>query len=229
MNHSQELDQLFTALAKFHKDVPEIKHDASVTVRTKKGGSYTFSYATLGNIQNVTKPVLSKHGLSVTQLVGVAGSVMTVIGHESGQYLATSPFSIKPDSDEDKEPTPQEVGSTITYAKRYQLAGALNIDAEKDDDGNHGSGNTIEQESVPAKRSKKEDPKPKAKKEEPKAKDEPEPTVEEDDGSPEAFLESVETKADLVAWWQEKLNGDDEEEFRTKYMKQVMEKLKVLS
>lgn len=37
--------------------------------------------------------------------------------------------------------TPQDVGSLITYAKRYQLAGFLGISSDIDDDGNQASQN----------------------------------------------------------------------------------------
>lgn len=252
MKHSEQVDKLFQAYVKFKAECPEVVHDATVSVTTKNGGSYTFSYATLGNIQRTTTPVLVENGLSVMQLVGEGGKVTTILLHESGQYISSPEFGIEPKTDlvdgVREQPTPQEIGSTVTYAKRYQLAGVLDIDAMKDDDGNHGSGNQITDEQLRQPIAKDKKPKgtnPKKTKEEPKvekdktsksktdldesqssSKEEEAPVSEVDD---DKFIESVKTKDELIKWWGEKINGEQEEHYRTNYMKKVMEKLKELA
>lgn len=231
MKHSENLDKLFDAYVKFQDECPEVVHDSKVKVKTKKGGQYTFSYATLGNIQRTTTPVLTKHGLSVLQLVGVDGGVTTVLLHKSGQFLESDVFSIVPKTDEGELPTPQEIGSSVTYAKRYQLAGMLNIDAMKDDDGNHGSGNEITQEQVQQPVTKK--PKPTKKSQSSpkpdKVESKPEPTTKVDDADADGFIASVKTKDELIKWWGSKINGENEEYYRTNYMKVVMGRLQELS
>lgn len=221
---TEQLDQLFSAFAKFQAECPDITHDAVVKVRTKKGGQYEFSYATLGNIQRTTKPYLTKHGLSVIQLVS-NGGVETILAHESGQFIESGTFVIEVPTEEDEVPNPQDVGGAVTYAKRYQLAAMLNVDAMKDDDANSASGNEIvaEKSSTPPPEPVK---KPKKKAPVKKAKPEPEPVEEGDD---DAFIDSVESKTDLIKWWQEKISGEQEEHYRANYMAKVMSKLKELS
>lgn len=231
MTHSEQVDKLFKAFIKFKANCPEVVHDATVKVKTKKGGTYTFSYATLGNIQRTTTPTLVENGLSVMQMVGDNGKVTTILLHESGQYISTPEFGIIPKTDEGELPTPQEIGSSVTYAKRYQVSGVLDIDAMKDDDGNHGSGNEITQETERQPTQKKKvDPKP-TKSSQSSPKEEPDPEGNDPNLSSDAdeFIQSVKTKKALIDWWGEKINGDEEEHYRTNYMKPVMEKLKDLS
>jgi hypothetical protein len=93
-------------------------------------------YADLAEILNTSRPVLSKHGLSIVQMPGFEDgkvSVETVLMHESGQWIANT--LLGPCSKLD----PQGVGSAITYYRRYSLAAFAGI-AQEDDDGSAASG-----------------------------------------------------------------------------------------
>ena len=72
------MKELYKALAAFQQEVPTIYKNA-------KGYSYTF--ADLGEINDVIKPKLAKHGLGYAQpLVGT--TVKTIIFHaESGESI----------------------------------------------------------------------------------------------------------------------------------------------
>ena len=89
-------------------------------------------YADLGAVIETCKPVLSKHGLAVSQLVegedGQAG-VTTMLLHESGEFISTS--LIVPISGSNIS---QEAGKTITYLRRYGLAAILGLYADEDND-----------------------------------------------------------------------------------------------
>lgn len=131
MEKSEQLDQLFTALAQAQS---EIKHATMDCINPH----YKNKYASLKSLVDVAKPVLAKYGLTVVQLAGPSDqrsvSMTTVIGHKSGQYIAeTSPMPTKSDN-------PQSVGSSLTYARRYGLAAALGIVSDEDDDANLGAG-----------------------------------------------------------------------------------------
>lgn len=137
MDKSDNINELAKALSDFQKGMKPIDKNAIVEVTTKKGGKYSFKYATLDNIVDSIREPLAKAGLSYSQLVGEDGSVTTILMHASGQYLSTS-LTLKPT---EAEVTPQVIGSVITYAKRYQLASILGLSTEDDDDANTGSGN----------------------------------------------------------------------------------------
>ena len=123
MKLSEKTDKLFQALTQFQKDCPNIEKNAKVNVKDKSGKFlYSFEYATLGEILSKTRDTLAENGLSVTQSVGTEG-VRTIIAHESGQWMVTDKLQIDLEGDE------QDQGSSITYKKRYQLAGALRLDA----------------------------------------------------------------------------------------------------
>lgn len=134
MVKSETIKELATALAKFQAAVPRIDLDREVEVSTKTGGKYKFKYATFANIIDKIKQPLSDNGLSFTQLVNEDGGVTTILMHSSGEYISST-LVIK------GENTPQGIGSTITYSKRYALSSILGICADDDDDANAGQGN----------------------------------------------------------------------------------------
>lgn len=125
MRHSEQINELATALAKFHTTAPHIDLDGKANV-----GSYGYKYATLPQILSKVRPILSECGLSVLQLVGEGGSVETILTHTSGQWIASDPVRLP-----SKDNSPQGYGSAISYAKRYSLSAILALAAEEDDDG----------------------------------------------------------------------------------------------
>ena len=127
------LGPLAEALAKAQAEFPPVTRSKTVTVRTKTGGSYTFSYAPLDAILGAVGPALTKHGLALVQMLD-GGALVTLLMHESGASL------------EGRAPLPpmddiQSFGSAITYLRRYAIQALLGIAAEEDDDGNRASGN----------------------------------------------------------------------------------------
>jgi hypothetical protein len=138
MEHSESIGALASALAKAQGEI-ENAH------KTSDNPFFRSKYADLAEIINTARPVLAKHGLSVVQIPGMDGgsvSVETVLLHESGEWL--SGVSAAPMSKQYKKdggelpPSPQAVGSSITYLRRYSLA-ALCAIAQEDDDGNAAS------------------------------------------------------------------------------------------
>jgi hypothetical protein len=103
-------------------------------------------YASLGAIIAGARPVIAKHGLSVSQLTfgeeGVAG-VETVLMHTSGEWISSS-ISM-PIGDEKGKSNAQVAGSIVTYLRRYSLASMLGIYSDED-----GDGNKVELERKPA-------------------------------------------------------------------------------
>lgn len=123
---------LAAALAAFQADIPSVVKGATATVQTKAGGSYKYSYADLAVINPLVLPKLALHGLSWTAkptLMGPEFVLMYKLMHESGEaeegvYPLPDPGSL----------TAQELGSAITYARRYALCAVTGIAPGGDDD-----------------------------------------------------------------------------------------------
>lgn len=122
---------LATALAKVQAALPTLERDRTVEVAQKSGATYSFSYATLGNLSAAILPLLAQHGLSFTALPGTGPDgkmcLRYYLMHESGQAL-TGEFPISGDGGI------QMIGGRITYARRYCLAAITGMAADEDDE-----------------------------------------------------------------------------------------------
>jgi hypothetical protein len=113
--------KIYSALAKFADIVKPIEKDASNPFFKSK-------YATLSHIQEVIKPHLKASGLILVHAVTGDSVTSTVYAVEDGSSVSSAfPFILG---------KPQENGSAVTYAKRYNTAALLNLDTDADDDGN---------------------------------------------------------------------------------------------
>ena len=96
-------------------------------------------YALLKDIINQTRPVLSRHGLSLNWDVQTEGSVVRVTARlkHTGGYQETTQISLAPDTSGSKA-GPQAIGSSQTYGQRYtaQAILGLSLGDDVDDDGN---------------------------------------------------------------------------------------------
>lgn len=59
-------DNIFSALSAFQGENPEIVQSKKVSFKDNKGGTVEYSYAPLDEILKTIRPLLAKHGLSVT-------------------------------------------------------------------------------------------------------------------------------------------------------------------
>ncbi len=137
---SPSLGALAKALAAATGEFGQINKDRTVQVRSDKG-SYTFAYATLGEIVDATRPALSRHGLVCVQMLAQAGQrtvLVTRLLHESGEWMEGC-APVQPAGQ-----GPQALGSAVTYMRRYAYTALLGVVADDDDDGNAGQGNKAE-------------------------------------------------------------------------------------
>lgn len=123
--------ELATALVAFQKELPKVGKDKTATVRHKEGGgSHSYTYTDLGTLTHTVVPLLVKHGLAFTTGGRATESGYELVGtliHESGQFIESSlPIYGR---------QPQEIGSAITYARRYLLGAMTGVVTEDDDDG----------------------------------------------------------------------------------------------
>ncbi len=129
MKTSEEIDKISAAIVAAQAEIGHALKDA-------KNPHFKSEYATLESVIDTVKPALTKNKLGVIQApVMIEGNVTALVTrfiHESGQfYEICSPLiSIKN--------TMQDLGSAITYQRRYSLASFLGV-AQSDDDGNAAS------------------------------------------------------------------------------------------
>lgn len=122
--------------------------------RTANVGSYSYSYADLGDALGAVRPVLAQHGLAVVQPVyGEPGtiSVQTVIVHRSGERFESPWLTVAVP----QQGGSQAVGSAITYARRYSLMATLGLGTD-DDDGAAASTGPARTPSAPVRRPQSE-------------------------------------------------------------------------
>jgi len=136
---SENIGDLASALAKAQAEVGTVHKDSA-------NPFFRSSYASLAAVWEATRPILSKHGLSIVQLPShdEAGYyVETMLMHGSGQWIKSRTY-MKPAKDD-----PQGIGSLISYARRYALQ-AVTMVCPDDDDGEAAMGrnNNAQQKPV---------------------------------------------------------------------------------
>lgn len=129
-----EPNGLAQALVEFQKEEVSFSKTKEAKVKTKTGGEYTYKYADLSDILPAVRPLLAKHGLSWSSTPTRADDGALVLRyrllHVSGEAEAAEmPLGVSADC------KPQELGSAITYARRYAITAQLNLATEEDDDG----------------------------------------------------------------------------------------------
>lgn len=138
---SESIAKLVAALAKAQKVITAPTKNREVTVTPRSGGSsYKFSYTTLDALIDHVREPLTENGLWFVQTTEgtPAGFVLkTTLLHDSGEWIAGEIPMVDPGSN-------QQLGSALTYQRRYALAGILGIASDSDDDANGADGNAVE-------------------------------------------------------------------------------------
>ncbi len=125
------MSEITKALIKFKKAAPSIIKDKTAKVISKRTGKeYHYSYAGLPEVMDAIDPILSECGLFLTQVFDKENGstlLITRVMHEAGELIASTielPINGL---------APQEVGSVITYYRRYSALAILGLAAEDDD------------------------------------------------------------------------------------------------
>ena len=129
---TQPTGTLAAALAAVQAHLPDVHKGETAVVPTKTGGKYTYTYASLSDISRAILPLLGANGLAwlAKPLVRPDGRVVLEykLLHSSGeQEMGEYPLPASG--------SPQELGSAITYARRYALCSVTGIAPDDDDDG----------------------------------------------------------------------------------------------
>lgn len=122
---SEQINEIAAALAKAQGEM-------SNAVMNRTNPHFKSKYADMASVLDAIRKPLAVHGIAFSQAVEIrqGGQVLvTKLIHSSGQWLG-SEFPL---------PTTariQEMGSALTYARRYSLAAIVCNSADEDDDAN---------------------------------------------------------------------------------------------
>jgi hypothetical protein len=124
-----QVSELVKALAAAQADFPPIeKHQEN-----KHFGS---KYADLAACLNAVRPTLAKHGIALVQVVEEnehGTTLVTKLLHEAGELVSTMPLPMDGLNS-------QQIGSMMTYARRYSALAICGVHpVDDDDDGNAAS------------------------------------------------------------------------------------------
>lgn len=137
-----ETPTLAAALVKFQAEMPTVGKDRTAKVPTKNGGEYSYTYAGLADIVKAAMPILTKHGLSFSCCPRRTDQgdydIVGVLLHTSGEKLEGAlPV---------QGATAQQIGSSLTYGRRYLFGCMTGLVTDDDDDG------TLANQAPPAER-----------------------------------------------------------------------------
>jgi hypothetical protein len=125
------------AMAAFQRDCPAIKRSETAKIETRGGGSYSYTYAPLGEIMATILPVMGPLGLTVsyrTRFDGGRVIAAAIISHEEGHSENSGEVSMPIGAGATGANPAQCVGISSTYAKRYALLAVLGLSPEDDPD-----------------------------------------------------------------------------------------------
>lgn len=129
---SADISKLAEALSKMQGSIGSIPKNKSAKIPTKSGTTYSYTYADLAGIWDAIRVSMSQNGLSISQSFVEQDDhiqMITLLMHNSGQWIKSSLKIIT------NGLKIQEIGSAMTYNRRYALSAILGIAADDDDDG----------------------------------------------------------------------------------------------
>lgn len=132
------------ALAALQAELPTVAKSKRANV-----GQYGYTYADLSDVSEAVMPLLSKHGLAFTappRRTEHGYFLVGILMHESGEFIEGD-YPLTGNQ-------PQQIGSAITYGRRYLLGCMTGVVTDDDDDGH------LAQEAATKKRAKAETSEP---------------------------------------------------------------------
>jgi hypothetical protein len=104
----------------------EAKSEIGKVVKNAKNPHFKNNYADINAIIETVEPVLIKHGLVLIQPIESGNVVTRIIDAATGEVLESA-MPLSPTAN------PQQMGSQITYYRRYTLQSLLSLQAEDED------------------------------------------------------------------------------------------------
>lgn len=137
--------QFYDAMSVLQDQMPTIKKEGEIKVN----GTLRSKYARFEDILSATKPLLKEHGFSVAFKSNFVEGELEITGtlsHRAGHHESTTmrlPFD-----DSGAKNKVQQIGSSVSYGKRYVYCMLLNINVSDEDDDGEGAdpNNTLEKQ-----------------------------------------------------------------------------------
>src|SRR5262245_21670080 len=141
----------FEAMAAFQAECDEIPKSRHADVRTKSGSRYSYNYAALDEIGPIVRPVLAKHGLTLTwrhdQSTDTHAAAVAIVTPKLGHSETSGAVLIPVDQPDSARMNPaQYMGSLLTYARRYSAVAVLGLTPRGEDDDAQGGDDSAEHE-----------------------------------------------------------------------------------
>ena len=152
-------ENIFEALSAFQGENPEITRSSKVSFKDKNGNTVEFMYAPLDEVLKIVRPLLAKHGLSVTFGGDKEGQLICSLYHSTYKLVQgktstkmlvnngeSSVSEVVTDGREEsgvirslpikvsRSGAMKDIGSDSTYARRYMLAEVLGVSSDEDKD-----------------------------------------------------------------------------------------------
>jgi hypothetical protein len=121
---TSDIAELTEALHLLQQNLPSVAKG-----NTADTGKYKYNYADLNDVQDAIFPLLAEYGLTWTTAPTLTHSGFALryaLRHSSGQAIEGDYYL--------PSGTPQEIGSAITYARRYALCAVTGLAPGGDDD-----------------------------------------------------------------------------------------------
>lgn len=126
MQMSESINQIAESLHAFQAEIGSME-------KTGVNPYFDSKFVTLTTTWTAIQPLLTKHQLAIAQFPE-GTTLVTMLMHTSGEYIQSA-AALSPE-----KPTPQGLGSAITYMRRYAISSILGLTPDEDDDGSAGSG-----------------------------------------------------------------------------------------
>lgn len=133
--------QYTAALAELQPELPVIEEHGEILDRA---GAVQSTYALWEDINEQIKPILARHGFSLTFAIGHDENRISVTGklsHRAGHVEETT-FTLPLDTSGNKN-TVQAYGSSVSYGKRYTASALLNLTSRGVDDDGQAAGTAL--------------------------------------------------------------------------------------
>lgn len=127
----QAASEFYAAMGAFQSECPPIEKNRLKQIVSKKGAnhSYSYRYAELDQIARVTRPLLTKNGLSYTWDSATKDGMIFVtckVGHVGG-HSSVATFASPTKALTDSMSAQQEVAAALTFGRRQSLIQALGL------------------------------------------------------------------------------------------------------
>lgn len=126
----------FDALHAFQEECPEIAKSRTANIKTRSGGTYSYTFAPLEEITRTIRPVLHRHGLAFAWDTDGMGdgalNVVCVLRHVDG-HEERARFPVPTGTDAAMSDA-QKNGAALTYGRRQSLVAVLGLTTADDAD-----------------------------------------------------------------------------------------------